>query len=67
MKMKILAGTVIAAFTLSLGVISVFATESIINTPNNNVYIIIVVRAVSLLMKMAMEYVIIMVLVVAMA
>ena len=35
--MKILAGTVIAAFTLSLGVISVFATESIINTPNNNV------------------------------
>ena len=37
MKMKILAGTVIAAFTLSLGVISVFATESIINTPNNNV------------------------------
>jgi len=36
MKMKILAGTVITAFTLSLGAISVFATESIINTPNNN-------------------------------
>ncbi len=36
MKMKILAGTVITAFTLSLGAISVFATESIINTPNNS-------------------------------
>ncbi|MEY8320745.1 hypothetical protein AAK894_06610 [Lachnospiraceae bacterium 46-61] len=37
MKMKILAGTVIAAFTLSLGAMSILAAESITNTPNNNV------------------------------